>query len=42
MVKLISADWIINQSGIPYVQLHLDNVPYKEMLDEETELMISI
>lgn len=38
MVKPVSADWVINQSKIPYLQLHLDDVPYKEMLDEARSL----
>jgi hypothetical protein len=38
MVKSISADWIINQSKVPYVELHLDNVPYSEMLEEARAL----
>jgi len=34
----ITADWIINQSKIPYVELDLDNVPYKKMLKEAQAL----
>lgn len=34
----ITADWVLNQSHIPYLPLLIDNVPYAEMLAEAQSL----
>jgi hypothetical protein len=38
MVKSITADWVINQSNVPFIQLQLQNVLYQEMLAEARSL----